>query len=460
MAVRLLIASVAIGIMVTISGCDKNKSKETNSVEYKSYTASDNAFTVELPTRYSVEIRDEQIRNSSGIITHHKLYLWSNGDDVAFQVAVSPASNLDIDEAEAVDFMTRMIQKTMARMNTTLVSITDVSRPSGKARRAIGKGTHNGHRYQIAIEVQIVGDRCFAAMAMGGAMDSDARKYEPWTDRFFDTFRPEATAASVSHEPIHAKPEVRLTQVPLDAQKLLIVDVTENIKMKLILVKPGTFMMGAASNEEGSYSYERPQHRVTITKPFYIGMYEVTQEEYQAVSGTEGTPPESAQHPQTMSWREAVDFCAKLSQKTGKRFRLPTEAEWEYACRAGTTTRYYFGDSRDQLYQYAWSGKNSESSLHPVGQKLPNDWGLYDMHGNACEWCSDWYSPYSLRHATDPLGPSKGYMRVDPSRPYMRISRSGNYICYPNDCRSAKRYKFDPDYSGASTGLRVVCDIE
>ena len=158
-----------------------------------------------------------------------------------------------------------------------------------------------------------------------------------------------------------------------------------------------------------------------ITKPFYVGAQEVTQAQYQQVMGTNPSHFQNAQHPvDSVSWEDAVRFCEKLSalaeEKTaGHRYRLPTEAEWEYACRAGHTTRFSCGESDSSLGDYAWHRENSGLSPHAVGQKRPNAWGLYDMHGNVWEWCADWYEDDADRKvlpADDPTGPATGSDRV------------------------------------------------
>ena len=165
---------------------------------------------------------------------------------------------------------------------------------------------------------------------------------------------------------------------------------------------------------------------------FAIGKYPITQAQYEAVMGI--NPSRFKNNPQNpvekVSWDDAQAFCQKLSQITGKTYRLPTEAEWEYACRAGTTTNYYFGDNYHQLRDYAWYCDNSQKTTHPVGQKKPNAWGLYDMSGNVWEWCED-----------------------------VSCLRGGSWWDTPYDCRSAIRtFFFRHDFCGNNGGFRVVCD--
>jgi formylglycine-generating enzyme required for sulfatase activity len=192
--------------------------------------------------------------------------------------------------------------------------------------------------------------------------------------------------------------------------------------MKLTLIPAGEFQMGSPPSDRlARWSL---QHQVKLTKPFYLGVYEVTQQQYEKVMGArpwQGKQyvKEGADYPAVyVSHNDAVAFLKKLSKQEGVEYRLPTEAEWEYACRGGTTTVFSFGDDESKLGQYAWYKKNAWDVVqgqhaHRVGQKLPNRWGLYDMHGNVYEWCQDWYAPYgSEKVVSDPMGPAQGEYRV------------------------------------------------
>jgi formylglycine-generating enzyme required for sulfatase activity len=222
--------------------------------------------------------------------------------------------------------------------------------------------------------------------------------------------------------------------------------------MPFRLIKPGTFLMGSPESESGRWGSE-DQHEVTLTRPYYLGVYPVTQEEYERVMGSNPSHFKGKRHPvDSMSWEEAMAFIAKLnalpSEKSLDRlYRLPTEAEWEYACRAGTTTAYSYGASVSELGKYAWYDKNSGSTTHPVGEKLPNGWGLYDMHGNVWELCADWYGDYPNTAVTDPTGPTRGSYRV---------IRGGGWGIDAADCRSAYRSGRSPDRRRNSLGFRLA----
>ena len=216
---------------------------------------------------------------------------------------------------------------------------------------------------------------------------------------------------------------------------------------------PGTFMMGATANEQDSDSSEKPQHQVTLTQGFWMSKYEVTQAQWRAVTGTSPSHFTGDNRPVEMvSWNDIAasgGFIEKLNTNNpGNGFRLPTEAEWEYACRAGTTTRFYWGDdpSYSQIGNYAWYVDNSGSQTHDVGGKSPNAWGLYDMSGNVWDWCQDWWGSYAAGAVLDPQGASTGSGRV---------VRGGNWSD-GNICRSALRSLAGPDNRYPNAGFRLV----
>jgi formylglycine-generating enzyme required for sulfatase activity len=210
------------------------------------------------------------------------------------------------------------------------------------------------------------------------------------------------------------------------------VQIANPLGIKFNLIPPGEFAMGSLDSEPGRWGDET-QHLVKITKPFYLSVHEVTQAQYEQVMGSNPSENKGPTKPvEPVNWHEVVAFCGKLSDDEGVEYRLPTEAEWEYACRAGTTTAYSFGDDTSRLGKYAWYEDNSTYSTHPVGKKRPNAWGLYDMHGNVEEWCQDWYGDYDLQVVSNPTGPASGRIRVlrggafsDPPR-YVRAAFRDN----------------------------------
>ena len=233
---------------------------------------------------------------------------------------------------------------------------------------------------------------------------------------------------------------------------------TNRIGMDLKLIPAGEFTMGSSASEEGRDDDEY-QHRVRLTQSFYLQTTEVTQGQWKSVMGTEPWKgqeyvKEGDDYAATyVSHEDAIDFCRKLSAREGGTYRLPTEAEWEYACRGGTQTMYSFGASAGQLGEYAWFAENAEKVgeeyAHRVGQKVANGFGLYDMHGNVYEWCSDWYDAeyYKSSPGVDLGGASSGSFRV---------LRGGSWGYAAGFCRSAFRYGNSPSYRYSGLGFRVA----
>ncbi|MBS3735453.1 MAG: SUMF1/EgtB/PvdO family nonheme iron enzyme [Phycisphaerae bacterium] len=255
-----------------------------------------------------------------------------------------------------------------------------------------------------------------------------------------------------------AKRRQRETAAALGVPVEKTLDLGDGVTMKLVLIPAGRFVMGSPAGEEHRDDDEGPQRRVTLTEPFYMGVCEVTQAQYEQVIGE--TPWRGKHFAKTgtehaasyVSWDEATAFCEKLSARTGLDVQLPTEARWEYACRAGSTTRYCYGDDAGKLGAYAWYDDNADDAgeeyAHGVGRKRPNAFGLYDMHGNVSEWCADWYQDSYRGLATEaPKGPRSGKYRV---------LRGGSWNYLPRNCRSAGRYWFIPDYRFSGFGFRVV----
>ena len=212
---------------------------------------------------------------------------------------------------------------------------------------------------------------------------------------------------------------------------------------------PGTFLMGSPEEEAGR-SKEELLHQVTLTRGFWIGKYPVTQGQWLDVMGQNPSECRDAglEAPiETVSWDDAQEFCRALSQRDDREYRLPTEAEWEYACRAESSSIWCFGYDEEKLGDYAWYDMNSDGQTHPVGQKAPNDWGIHDMHGNVFEWCQDMYGDYPEGSTTDPHGPDD---RVFP------VYRGGSAFNGARYCRSAFRWRFAHHTRTINLGFRVV----
>ncbi len=244
---------------------------------------------------------------------------------------------------------------------------------------------------------------------------------------------------------------------------------TNSIGMKLKLIKAGAFKMGSPDSDKAAFSDEKPQHEVEITHPFYLGVYPVTKAQFAAFVDAAGykteaersgaeynwrAPDFSSKSDQKddepvvrVSWNDAVKFCAWLSQKEKKSYELPTEAQWEYACRAGTTTAYSFGDDLQMLGDYAWFQGNSGRHTHPVGSKKPNPWGLYDMHGNVYQWCADFYDEKSSNDGDKDPKTILGISNC--------VVRGSSWLNNPAHCRSACRNMRPSGFRGHQIGFRV-----
>jgi len=234
-------------------------------------------------------------------------------------------------------------------------------------------------------------------------------------------------------------------------------NLTNSVGMTFVLIPAGEFTMGAPKSEPNADDDEQPQHRVTISQPFYLSQYEVTQAQWQAVMGVahQSSRFQGENRPvEQVSWDEAHAFIKALNKRetktSGLLCRLPTEAQWEYAARAGTSTPHSFGDNAAKLGDYAWYDKNAEGETHPVGQKNPNAWGLYDMYGNVWEWMQDWYGPYPANAVQDPSGPAAGAGRV---------IRGGSWFYPATGARSANRSRQRPGERRSYLGFRIACSV-
>ncbi len=213
--------------------------------------------------------------------------------------------------------------------------------------------------------------------------------------------------------------------------------------MKFAWIPPGTFRMGGDQHDD-----EKPVHRVTLSKGCFMGVHPVTQAQWEAVMGSNPSHFQGADRPvETVTWDDCQDFCERLAKQVGKAVRLPTEVEWEYACRAGTTSDYWSGSDEAALKKVGWYAGNSDKQTKAVGKLGPNPWGLYNVHGNVWEWCRDWHGPYPTSDVSDYIGVKESEYRV---------LRGGSWNRDPSYCRAAYRGWSAPSYRGFNAGCRVV----
>ena len=235
---------------------------------------------------------------------------------------------------------------------------------------------------------------------------------------------------------------------------------TNPIGMKFVWIKPGTYMMGSPKVEKGRGDGET-QHKVTLTKGFYMGVYTVTQEQWQQVMGNNPSffKGEKSLPVEGVSWSDCQEFIKKLRDKDKKQYRLPTEADWEFCCRAGTTTPFHCGETIS-THQANFNGEatydNSKKGVYrkkttPVGSFPANAWGLYDMHGNVWQWCEDWYADYPQKDVVEPQGAEKGVLRV---------LRGGSWHAPPGHCRSAVRIGVGPGLRDDVVGCRLCFFVD
>jgi len=240
------------------------------------------------------------------------------------------------------------------------------------------------------------------------------------------------------------------------------------VKLELVLIPAGEFVMGepeatadaekatlkkSAADRKNPGLREIPRHPVRLTKPFYMSKFVITQDQYQAVMGKNPSKLKGNDKPvNRVDWDGSQAFCKRLSEQLKQTFRLPTEAEWEFACRAGTTTAYYSGDTNKDLDRIGWYTGNSKGTLHPVGQKEPNAFGLYDMQGSILQWCLDRYDDdtYSKSTVEDPQGPATGALRA---------TRGGAWSTPAWMCKSGVTFGAESDDQSVGIGIRIVLPV-
>ncbi len=277
---------------------------------------------------------------------------------------------------------------------------------------------------------------------------------------FFGIVSAVTTSGHELETPTGWTPVTRRVEVntPEGDQEVEITYYRNNVGMAFVWIPPGKYWRGSRMTPEeveqtfGGHDYwyerEHPRHKVELTEGYWLADTPVTQAQWTAVMGNNPSFFAGKDRPvENVSWNDAVSFIQKLSKKDGVHYRLPTEAEWEHAARAGTETEFYFGEEAGLLGNYGWYSGNSLGKTHPVGLKTPNAWGLYDMHGNVWEWCSDWYGEYCSGPVLNPEGGEEGEYRV---------LRGGAWFAAAGNCRSARRRRVDPDHRGRGDGFRIA----
>ena len=255
-----------------------------------------------------------------------------------------------------------------------------------------------------------------------------------------------ATQQSTVSQPIVAQQPV--AKIPFNNGDIISIPVKDGISIEMVRVEAGTFTMGATPEMKDPWDDEKPTHQVTLTNDYYIGKYEVTQALWKAVMGKNPSKFKGDNLPvEQVNWKDCQEFLSKLNNTTGKKFRLPTEAEWEYAARGGKKSRGYQYSGSNNISDVAWYEDNSGSKTHTVGSKQANELGIYDMSGNVWEWCHDWKGSYSSSSQVNPTGANSGSYRV---------GRGGSWRHAARGCRSSYRNNSTPDNRNDSLGLRLI----
>ncbi len=339
----------------------------------------------------------------------------------------------------------------LAQLRDAAVSSSDRKNREHEVNQALTAGL------SIAAEAKRNGEWDIVCAALSGPLQAIGDSSHPSRALAEMLLKQAREAKSIPPAPAHPAPAAQPAHVapagPLPP--VLSIDLGNGVKLDSVLLKADTFTMGSPATEEGRSSNEI-QRRVTLTRPFYMSKYTVTQSQWERVMGSNPSEFKDPNNPaENFTYDDCLTFCTKFSQIAGRPVRLPTEAEWEYACRAGTGSAFNFGNqisveqaNYDGNFIYAHGSKGIyRQRTTPVGSFPPNAWGLYDMHGNVWEWCQDWYAPYPPGDATDPQGPEKGRLRV---------LRGGSWNYRPALCRSATRYMDDPNTRSSRRGLRLV----
>ncbi|MFN6569146.1 bifunctional serine/threonine-protein kinase/formylglycine-generating enzyme family protein [Dendronalium sp. ChiSLP03b] len=314
------------------------------------------------------------------------------------------------------------------------------------------------------ISLALIGERLLSLFSSGESTNKTPVTNEPLTQ----TPTSSNSLQTFQFETVTVDAQGRITNRPKREAKYFVEDLGNSVTLEMVQIPGGTFTMGSPAGEEKRYPSEGPQHLVKVPG-FFMGKYEITQAQYQAIMGTNPSNFKGEKRPvENVSWNDAVEFCKKLSQKTGKTYRLPSEAEWEYACRAGTTTPFYFGETiTTNLANYqgtdftfgstTYSGNYSKGpkgqyrkETTEVGSFPPNAFGLYDMHGNVWEWCQDFY------HKNYNGAPTDGSAWLNDNDNKARLLRGGCWLNSPDFCRSAYRVRLEADLRGYVFGFRVV----
>ena len=387
------------------------------------------------------------------------------GDSVSSQNVKKLSSARGLIEQAQTKFGAKNYQQAKSLLDRTAGMNVLTGREKKSLQEFLGRTDSAIRGQRLALANYRAGQQSLKSGDLTGAVNRfSAAASSPYLDSTVTSrARVSLSAAESRLKALTAKPPIKPRSAP---PKTLALSLGQGETLKLKLIPAGKFQMGSSLSAEdvsnlfvflnaSAYKSEHPQHQVTISTPFYMGIYEITQSQWKAVMGTEPWDGEDcaksgASHAASyISWDDATKFCEVLSKKTGKKVMLPAEAQWEYSCRAGSKTLYSFGNSASIFGDYAWYEKNAGDNAHAVGQKKPNAFDLYDMHGNVCEWCRDGYDEkfYAKAKNVDPENTTVGLARV---------LRGGSWNHSPDGCRAANRSWSATGFRGFYNGFRVV----